>query len=307
MSSVSWRAVQSFFFFLFTGENLLASALERRWAPRTSPQYTKSTSFLQGWAGGQEKAGLPSASHPPALSQRTPCVHALCTHAPCTHALCARTHKTTVSSGYRVLVYARLCPLSHGVPCSPFSTSCSQGKISSPQHQRGGGLPAPPPSTPEPASSPHKVKTRPGNPHNLTALTSGRFSNRSLLSGLPAITQAWRSSGTPRAAHAAHTTSSRRLNAGSSRAALLRMRVKSRSTQHKPGIRRTPRRHRATRSDGLPQGSTPRQTRNRTPGELPAGIPTPRNDGPPPKLDADTSQCTARRQRTPRQHFRNAG
>ena len=53
----------------------------------------------------------------------------------------------------------------------------------------------------------------------------------------------------------------------------------------------------------LPQGSTrTRQTRNRTPGELPAGILTPRNDGPLPKLDADTTQCKARRQRTPRQH-----
>ena len=81
------------------------------------------------------------------------------------------------------------------------------------------------------------------------------------------------------------------------------MRVRPRSTQHKPGIRRTPRRHPATRNDGLPQSSTrTRQTRNRTPGELPAGIPTPRNDGPPPKLDADTTQCTARRQQTPRQH-----
>ena len=84
---------------------------------------------------------------------------------------------------------------------------------------------------------------------------------------------------------------------------LRKMRVRPRSTQYKPGIRRTPRRHPATRNDGLPQGSTrTRQTRNRKPGELPAGIPTPRNDGPPTKLDADTTQCSARRQRTPRQH-----
>ena len=82
-----------------------------------------------------------------------------------------------------------------------------------------------------------------------------------------------------------------------------RMRVRPRSTQHKPGIRRIPRRHPATRNDGLAQSSTrTRQTRNRTPGELPAGIPTLRNDGPPPKLDADTTKCSAWRQRTPRQH-----
>ena len=47
------------------------------------------------------------------------------------------------------------------------------------------------------------------------------------------------------------------------------MRIRLRSTQHKPGIRRTPRRHPATRNDGLPQSSTrTRQTRTRTPGEL---------------------------------------
>ena len=82
-----------------------------------------------------------------------------------------------------------------------------------------------------------------------------------------------------------------------------RMRVRPRSAQHKPVIRRTPRRHPATRNDGLPQSSTrTRQTRNRTPIELPADIPTLRNDGPPPKLDVDTTQCSPRRQRTPRQH-----
>ena len=47
------------------------------------------------------------------------------------------------------------------------------------------------------------------------------------------------------------------------------MRIRPRNTPHKPSIRRTPRRHSATRNDGLPQSSTRTQeTRTRTPGEI---------------------------------------
>ena len=51
-----------------------------------------------------------------------------------------------------------------------------------------------------------------------------------------------------------------------------------------------------------PAVSPPAHRPSRTPGDLLAGIPTPRNDGSPPKFDAGTAQCWVRHQRSPRQH-----
>ena len=72
------------------------------------------------------------------------------------------------------------------------------------------------------------------------------------------------------------------------------------STQGQSDAGRTPRRH----TDTAERWVSPKARRgdSRTPGELLAGIPTPRNDGSLPKLDAGTAQCSARRQRSPRQH-----
>ena len=93
------------FFFLYTGDEILASAPERRWALRTSSQKTKTYQLSAGLGGRAESAGLSSTSHPPALSQRTPC----------TRALCARSHKTQYPLDTKCLC-TRACVL-WLVPC----------------------------------------------------------------------------------------------------------------------------------------------------------------------------------------------
>ena len=83
-----------------------------------------------------------------------------------------------VSFGYEVLVFARLCPLAP-VVLFPVLFLLHGGKNSSPQRQRGGGLTAPLPSTPEPASIQNKVKVRPGNPQNSAASNAWEVLDRS--------------------------------------------------------------------------------------------------------------------------------
>ena len=90
------RLVPCCFFLLgHGGRDPRFSAREEVGSPHLPPKKTKTTNFLQGWAGGAESAGLPSSSHPPALSQRPPC----------TRALCARSHKTKYPLDTKCMLY----------------------------------------------------------------------------------------------------------------------------------------------------------------------------------------------------------
>ena len=123
--------------------------------PAPPTQKNKNYQLSAGLGGWAESAGLPSTSHPPTLSHRPPC----------THALCARLHKTQYPLDTKCLC-SRACDLWLMSCCF---LSAPRGKNSSPQRQRGGGLPEPPPRTPEPASIPRKVKAWPSNHHNPAA------------------------------------------------------------------------------------------------------------------------------------------
>ena len=108
-------ALQCCFMFLFfdTGVEILASAPERRWALRTSPKKKqKLPAFCRaGWAGRKRWSfqHVPPSRPEPKATVHTCTVRALTQDA--------------VSSGYGVLVYARLCPLlCSAVSCSFSST-----------------------------------------------------------------------------------------------------------------------------------------------------------------------------------------
>ena len=163
----------SFFFLFFStgGRSPRLSAREEVGSPHLPPKNKKKKrppAFCRAGRAGRKRW---TPQHvPPSHPEPKATVHL------CTYALCARLHKTQYPMDIKCLC-SRACAL-WLVPCcaaavcptSFFFFSSPRGKISSPQRQRGGGLPAPPPSTPEPASSPHKVKARPSNPHNPTAL-----------------------------------------------------------------------------------------------------------------------------------------
>ena len=126
-------------FLLHGGRSPRLSAREEVGSPHLPKKTKKNYQLSAGLGGWAESAGLLSTSHPPTLSHRPPCTHALCT----------RLHKTQYPLDTKCLC-SRACDL-WLVPCCSYSFSSPRGKISSPQRQRGGGLPAPPPSTPEPA------------------------------------------------------------------------------------------------------------------------------------------------------------
>ena len=148
--------------------------------------------------------------------------------------------------------------------------------------------------------------------------TRARHSARPGAGGLPASTQAQRSSGTPapltpRTHNFSHSFIFPSLN---QQACTLQLgqHAKLLSVKRCDKVRQTAQ-HTSQAGHQANSPPTPSDTEreaslklnvhltdSRTPGDLLAGIPTPRNDGSPPKLDAGTAQCTARRQRSPRQH-----
>ena len=136
------------FFYLVTGVEILVSAPERRWAPRTSPQQQKLPAFCRaGWAGRKRW----SLQHiPPSRPEPKDTVH------PCTVRALTQDE---VSSGYEVLVYARLCLLARAVlfPVLLLSHGGRDPRLSAREEV---GSPHLPPSTPEPASIQNKVITR---------------------------------------------------------------------------------------------------------------------------------------------------
>ena len=116
------------------GRDPRLNAREEVGSPHLPPKKNTNYQLSAGLGGRAESAGLPSTSHPPALSQRTPCVRAPCTHALCTHALCARTHKTQYPLDTKRLC-TRACVQAHGRAVSFYLVMGVEILVSTPERR----------------------------------------------------------------------------------------------------------------------------------------------------------------------------
>ena len=160
-----------FFSFLFTGDELLASALREEVGSPHLSHILKNYQLSAGPGGRAGKSWTPQRV-PPSRPEPNATVHScLCTQALCTRALCARGTQNPVSFGYRVLVFARLWLWLMACRAVLFFSFLFTGdELLASALREEVGSPHLSPSTPEPASRPHKVKARPINLHHSTAL-----------------------------------------------------------------------------------------------------------------------------------------